>query len=813
MTPRFAKLLPAATFMGLVLTLTAGITPAQQPLPGLPPPGNPQPAQPDPNNPADPNQAEVLARGPIHEAYAATAEAPVASPVVAQQPPEAIEELPPEDKPEGDNVLWISGYWHWDDDADRYIWISGFWRVSPPGRLWVPGSWREVRGGYQWVAGFWQEPAPVQPQQPEQQPEIQYLPQPPESIEIGPTTPATTATSFYVPGSWVWRNKYLWRPGVWIEHRPNWVWVPAHYRWSPVGYIFVDGYWDYPLAGRGVLYAPMYFPRNVYAQPTFVYTPAYVVSEPAMVGALFVRRGFGGYYFGDYFAPRYSTVGFTAWCGTIGGNGGFAVGFGVGRAYRYDPLWNYYSVNNRRNPDYFVGVNHLYGGRYNGTLARPPVNLVQQNTVINKITNVNNTNVNVNNVTNNITVVNKNVTVNNHNVTDVAMLAPAKIAKDLQPEAKIKPISAQVRKEEAGFAKQTRDIGVQRAKVETAAVAARPMPKLNDPPAKGPVNVQPQTLKLEVPKTVVAKTRIKEMDETKAPPANPHRDPKAAAKVDPKVDVKPDLHPVFTPKANNKVDPKDVKIDPKVNPKDPKVDPKVNPKVDPKIDPKDPLPKKVDPPKVDPLPKKIDPPKVDPLPKKIDPPKVDPLPKKVDPPKVDPLPKKVDPPKVDPLPKKVDPPKVDPLPKKIDPPKVDPLPKKVDPPKVDPLPKKVDPPKVDPLPKKVEPPKVIPKVEVPKVEPKVIPKVEVPKVEPKKVPPVIDVPMVRVRPPVTIPSPVPPVRPVANLPPVPQPAKLPVVNPVPVPRVPVAQPRQPVVPQPKAPQPEAPPAPKGKKQS
>ena len=48
---------------------------------------------------------------------------------------------------------------------------------------------------------------------------------------------------------------------------------------------------------------------------------------------------------------------------------------------------------------------------------------MQQNTVINKITNVN-----VTNVTNNITVVNKNVTVNNKNVTDVAMVAPMKVA-------------------------------------------------------------------------------------------------------------------------------------------------------------------------------------------------------------------------------------------------------------------------------------------------------------------------------------------------------------------------------------------------
>src|SRR4029078_2257878 len=90
------------------------------------------------------------------------AEAPAPSPVVKKQPPDPIEELPPDQKPEGDNVQWIPGYWHWDDESSQFIWISGFWRQVPPGRVWVPGSWRAANGGSQWVPGFWQEvnPAP-----------------------------------------------------------------------------------------------------------------------------------------------------------------------------------------------------------------------------------------------------------------------------------------------------------------------------------------------------------------------------------------------------------------------------------------------------------------------------------------------------------------------------------------------------------------------------------------------------------------------------------------------------------------------------
>src|SRR5207248_1484844 len=83
---------------------------------------------------------------------------PEASPVVPKEPPEPIDELPPDQKPEGDNVQWIPGYWAWDDQASDFLWISGFWRDVPPGRRWVPGTWQKVEGGWQWVAGFWDHP-------------------------------------------------------------------------------------------------------------------------------------------------------------------------------------------------------------------------------------------------------------------------------------------------------------------------------------------------------------------------------------------------------------------------------------------------------------------------------------------------------------------------------------------------------------------------------------------------------------------------------------------------------------------------------
>src|SRR4051795_12730888 len=62
---------------------------------------------------------EQQARGPIHEAFAnpSTATAPQPQPLAPQAPPTPVEEMPPDQKPEGSNVHWLSGYWHYDSDA------------------------------------------------------------------------------------------------------------------------------------------------------------------------------------------------------------------------------------------------------------------------------------------------------------------------------------------------------------------------------------------------------------------------------------------------------------------------------------------------------------------------------------------------------------------------------------------------------------------------------------------------------------------------------------------------------------------------
>src|SRR5271167_4005178 len=77
-----------------------------------------------------PEGVEFLARGPIHEAFAKpTVRGPASSEVIAKEPPKPVDELAPDQKPEGDNVQWIPGYWAWDDETTDFLWVSGTYRT------------------------------------------------------------------------------------------------------------------------------------------------------------------------------------------------------------------------------------------------------------------------------------------------------------------------------------------------------------------------------------------------------------------------------------------------------------------------------------------------------------------------------------------------------------------------------------------------------------------------------------------------------------------------------------------------------------
>jgi len=302
--------------------------------------------------PVPEGSVEVQTSGPLHEAFATplTTEVPE-SIVVDRQPPQAIEEVPPDQRPEGSNVVWVPGYFAWDDERDDFIWISGFWRDVPPGRAWVSGYWTEAERGWQWVPGFWTAA---------EQREVEYLPQPPEIVEEGPSIAQPSQNHFWVPGHWEWRiDHYVWRPGYWSRINPEWVWVPSHYVWCPSGYVFVNGYWDYPIVRRGLLFAPVYFEPVVYRRH-YHYTPSFVWSTALLTTHLWVRPSYYHYYYGDYYHDRYRDFGIRPWY----------LSFAFGRT-SYDPLFSYYRWHHRdRDWDRHVRDRHDYYRRNQD--FRPP---------------------------------------------------------------------------------------------------------------------------------------------------------------------------------------------------------------------------------------------------------------------------------------------------------------------------------------------------------------------------------------------------------------------------------------------------------
>jgi len=250
-------------------------------------------------------EVEVLTRGPVHEAFAQPVVYDVgAGFTISRAPPAPLDEVVPNEKPEGNHVVWIPGYWSWDGDRNDFIWVSGCWRAVPPNTSWVPGYWAQARGGYQWIAGFWTA-ADAQ--------EIEYLPAPPATLEEGPQG-AGSPDSLWIPGCWVrHEGRYAWRPGFWERARPDWLWEPAHYVSTPRGWVYVEGYWDYPLERRGVAFLPIYCSPRLYGRGDFRYSPEIVLDMGVLSLGLFTSPQRSQYYFGDYYGPEYSREGFHPW--------------------------------------------------------------------------------------------------------------------------------------------------------------------------------------------------------------------------------------------------------------------------------------------------------------------------------------------------------------------------------------------------------------------------------------------------------------------------------------------------------------------
>jgi hypothetical protein len=302
-------------------------------------------------------QPQVLGRGPVHEGYAQPGGPPRPGTVVPRQPPAPIQEMPPEQKPQGDNVAWVPGYWSWDSDRSDFIWVSGFWRVAPADRKWVPGYWTKGNGGWQWVSGFWASA---------NQPEVPYVEDPPPaSLDNGPSVPPPDDDYQYAPGNWMYRDdRYVWSPGFWYQCRSGYLWTPARWTWTPNGYLCVPGYWDYPLEDRGVLFAPCWIPPALCARRGWSFCPSWTVGVPALLASLWVRPANGCYAFGDFYAGRYDRLGYLPW-------------LTYGPRYR-DPLYGYYNWRAGGNLAWRRSLVSIYNGRVGGQLALPPRTLAAQ---------------------------------------------------------------------------------------------------------------------------------------------------------------------------------------------------------------------------------------------------------------------------------------------------------------------------------------------------------------------------------------------------------------------------------------------------
>jgi len=310
---------------------------------------------------SDQSQAEeYLTRGPLHEAFAGPYEANATpSDVVEKDPPEPINELPPDHRPEGSTVLWISGYWAWDEDRSDFIWISGVWRKSPPGQRWIPGYWEKLDEGNRWISGFWAS---------DKLAEVEYLPLPPQSLEQGASSPAPSEDYFYIPGNWVYgANDYQWQPGYWARSQTDWVWSPSQYSWTPSGCVYHQGYWDYGVATRGVVFAPVYYNQPVYQQANYSYRPRYAIDTGINLFVhLFVRPNNRQYYFGDYYGQQYSNR-FQPWVTNYQ------------QRQNYDPFYTHYQNRSRnQNTNILSWINNQHQFFANDPQYRPPQTIAAQ---------------------------------------------------------------------------------------------------------------------------------------------------------------------------------------------------------------------------------------------------------------------------------------------------------------------------------------------------------------------------------------------------------------------------------------------------
>lgn len=224
-----------------------------------------------------PAQVEVLLQAKVHEAFAAPVDyygdAPAAAPKVP--PADAVEAPPKISETFQKRAIWIPGYWSWSTGHQDFVWTSGVWRFAPPGRRWVPGAWHRTDEGFVRSTGYWADGDPQA---------LTYVATPPRYKGSLLLSDSLAADQLWIPGCWVPAadGQFTWREGFIAERRANWDWVPAQYVWHPQGWIFVEGYWDYPLNSRGQSFASIKLAAETYGQDRLRFESFAAIPNPAI---------------------------------------------------------------------------------------------------------------------------------------------------------------------------------------------------------------------------------------------------------------------------------------------------------------------------------------------------------------------------------------------------------------------------------------------------------------------------------------------------------------------------------------------------
>lgn len=238
--------------------------------------------------------AQVMMRGPIHEAFVRlTPRVPVEPAIIPHQPPGDLKEKIPATVRKAKDLAWVPGYWAWDGLQHKFNWVSGTLRRAPVGRKWLSGSWRKTKNGYQRLAGAW---IPVDEK-------VAFVT---AKLPRGAVTDEVPGIGkidrLQIPGGWMPVNgKLVWRKARSVRFDPKRVWTPSRMLRTANGWRFVSGFYDHRLTERGQLFAPVQFADGIAIRSGFRLPRATELSVPKVFRHIFIDARTGEFRFGDYY--------------------------------------------------------------------------------------------------------------------------------------------------------------------------------------------------------------------------------------------------------------------------------------------------------------------------------------------------------------------------------------------------------------------------------------------------------------------------------------------------------------------------------